>query len=651
MRGARAFALALLCATTGSTARGTASGAPPVDSAGRPLIRKLGTVDVDKVENSPIVLGGKLYRCEWFRNAGCFHFVDCETGRTTPQFAKGWSFGNAFVDGDTVYVTGTRPGKEVQMWASRDLRRWDTWTALDLPGFRIFNTSICKAEGKYVMMFEIDSPADQAGVPFTARFATSTDLKRWTVTPPECAYAKDRYTAPHCLRYLDGYYYNFYLESIRGGYEQFVVRSKDLIHWESSPLNPVLRASDDDRPIRNAELSPQDRRRIASAKNLNNSDIDFCEYRGHVVIFYSWGNQLGVEHLAEAVYDGSLADFLRGWFPATPPAKRKATPPTYLDGRPAAPLRLDAKDQGIVLRYGDGPDRCDYLGAREAIVFECGGTYYLHYDGAGPRGWLACLATSRDLTHWTKKGPILQFGAVGESDSACASAPWVYFDGRSWHMFYVATSLATPAPDYIPAVPYVTCKAKSVAPGGPWIKQKDVVPFRPKPKSYYSDTASAGCVVRHGDEYLMFFSAATGPPFRRTLGIARTRDLDGPWRVDPQPIVPLDEQIENSSLYFEPTNQTWFLFTNHVGVDSRGEYTDAVWVYWSKDLNRWDSRRKAVVLDRHNCAWSPACIGMPTVIRVQDRLAVLYDGPGGKSIDHMRRSIGLAWLDLPLEPP
>ncbi len=42
---------------------------------------------------------------------------------------------------------------------------------------------------------------------------------------------------------------------------------------------------------------------------------------------------------------------------------------------------------------------------------------------------------------------------------------------------------------------------------------------------------------------------------------------------------------------------------------------------------------------------------MPTVIRVKDRLAVLYDGPGGKSVNNMGRSIGLAWLNLPLAVP
>ena len=292
----------------------------------------------------------------------------------------------------------------------------------------------------------------------------------------------------------------------------------------------------------------------------------------------------------------------------------------------------------------------------KAIVFQSGGTYYLHYDGAGPRGWLACLATSKDLVHWAKKGPILDFGKPGEPDSACACSPWVYFDGTLWHMFYVATPFATPPPERIPAVPYLTCKATSRSPGGPWIKQKDLVPFRPKPGTFYSDTANSGYVVKHGDEYLMFFHAAafTGDAARvlkRTLGIARTKNLDGLWQVDPRPVVPPEEQIENSSLYFEPANQTWFLFTNHIGIDNRGEYTDGIWVYWSKDLNRWDPQSKAVVLDGRNCSWSKDCIGMPTVIPAGRRLALLYDAPGGKSVSHVRRSIGLAWLDLPLAPP
>ncbi len=318
----------------------------------------------------------------------------------------------------------------------------------------------------------------------------------------------------------------------------------------------------------------------------------------------------------------------------------------YPDGRPVAVLRMEAKDQGVVVKHGDGPDKCDYLGAREALIFEENGVYHLFYDGAGPKGWLACLATSKDLKTWEKKGPILEFGKPGEEDSAAACSPWVHHDGKEWHMFYLGTPNATRAPDFVPSLPYLTMKARSKSLAGPWIKQPDVVPFRCKPNSYYSHTASPGHIVKQGDEYLMFFSAS----MKRTLGIARTKDLNGPWTLDPQPIVPPEEQIENSSLYFEPSNQTWFLFTNHIGLD-RDEYTDAVWVYWTKDLNQWDPADKAVVLDGKNCTWSKKCIGMPSVIKVGNRLAVFYDASGGTSTSHMNRDLGLAWLELPLSPP
>ena len=87
------------------------------------------------------------------------------------------------------------------------------------------------------------------------------------------------------------------------------------MHWELSPLNPVLRVSDQDRQIANPRLTPAQRQRIATARNINNSDLDFCEYQGRLVINYSWGNQQGVEHLAEAMYEGTEEQFLRGWFP------------------------------------------------------------------------------------------------------------------------------------------------------------------------------------------------------------------------------------------------------------------------------------------------------------------------------------------------
>ena len=323
----------------------------------------------------------------------------------------------------------------------------------------------------------------------------------------------------------------------------------------------------------------------------------------------------------------------------------------YQDGRPTAAYRLSALDQGVVLRHGDGPGQCDYLGARDVWVFADAGTYYMHYDAAGPTAWLAALATSKDLVHWEKKGPVLRLGKPGEDDSKSASYGVTFKDGKTWHMYYLGTPNVSPAPDLVPGFPYQTMKAKSKSPSGPWEKQNEVVPFRCQPGTYYSVTASPGNIVKHRGEYLMFFSAAASPPIKRTIGIARTKNLDSAWTLDPQPIVSPEEQIENTSLYYEPSSKTWFLFTNHIGVDNRGEYTDAVWVYWSRDLNHWNARNKAIVLDQKNCTWSRDCIGLPSVVKCGKRLAVLYDAPGGNGVSHMRRDVGLAWLDLPLGVP
>jgi lysophospholipase L1-like esterase len=294
----------------------------PKDFNDRPLIRKLGTLDLDLVETTPVVFHNQLWRFEWVRDGywnnarktNFFRFIDPATGESTAPFADGHEFGSAFVHDGTMYVTGTAGRDRIQMFASHDLKTWDSWPVLAPGRYGVFNTSVCRAAGDFVLMFEIDRPTEEAGAAFTARFLRSKDLRTWTLTSPDCNYAKDRYTAPHALRWHDGWFFDFYLEAHRG-YELRVVRSRDLVHWEPSPFNPVLRASPEDKIISNTKLSASQRQRISEAVDLNNSDIDFCEWQGRLSITYSWGNQQGVEHLAEAAYDGSLAQFLNSWFP------------------------------------------------------------------------------------------------------------------------------------------------------------------------------------------------------------------------------------------------------------------------------------------------------------------------------------------------
>jgi hypothetical protein len=294
-------------------------------AAARPVITKLGTLDCDMVETTPVVFHGRLYRFEYVRPGylpnhtgdSYFRFVDVATGGFTPAFAAGYHLGSAFAEGDVMYAFGvsTWAGETVKVWRSEDLAHWTEATALHLPGWQIFNTSVCRGAAGYVMAFEIGAPPEETGVPFTIRFAASPDLTAWALTPPGCVFSKDRYTACPALRYLDGWYYMIYLEARPGPtYEEHIVRSRDLVKWEASPLNPVLQYSDEDKLIANAALTEEQRARIAGATNINNSDVDLCEFQGKVVITYSWGNQQGIEHLAEAVYEGTLAQFLKAWF-------------------------------------------------------------------------------------------------------------------------------------------------------------------------------------------------------------------------------------------------------------------------------------------------------------------------------------------------
>ena len=290
-----------------------------------PAIKKLGTIDCDMVETTPVVFQDKLYRFEYVRDnykpnttgKSYFRFVDVASGEATPSFAAGYHLGCAFAEDGAVYVYGVDAWKasKIHVFWSKDLKTWKDQTAIDLPGWGIFNTSVCKGKDGYVMAFEIDSPPEETGVPFTMRFATSPDRLTWRLTPKECVFTKDRYSACPALRLVDDYYYMIYLEAYKGYYAPNIVRSRDLMAWEESPFKPIMKHSDEDKQIANPKLTPEQRDRIAKAVDINNSDVDFCEFQGKTIITYSWGNQTGIEHLAEARYEGTEADFLRAFFP------------------------------------------------------------------------------------------------------------------------------------------------------------------------------------------------------------------------------------------------------------------------------------------------------------------------------------------------
>jgi hypothetical protein len=286
----RALCIALV--SLGFADRGSLS-----DEPHRALIRKLGTLDLGMVETTPVVFRDMLYRFEYVRKDyhsnktgnSYFRFIDVETGKATTAFAKGYDLGCVYAEGETMWVLGVDnwDGENIAVFRSRDLEHWEQHKALKLPGWGLFNTSVCKAGDRYVMAIEVGKPPQVVGVPFTMRFAESKNLLDWKLLPEACVYTKERYSACPALRYLDGWFYMLYLESRPGpNYETHLVRSKNLIRWEPSPLNPVLKASPEDELIANSKLNADHREKIARAVDLNNSDMDLCEFKGRTIITY-----------------------------------------------------------------------------------------------------------------------------------------------------------------------------------------------------------------------------------------------------------------------------------------------------------------------------------------------------------------------------
>ena len=183
------------------------------------------------------------------------------------------------------------------------------------PRWAAYNTSVCRGRDRFILAYELGEPLDEVGVPFTIFFAESDDLNSWRKCAGVTPFTPDRYSACPTIRFCDDYYYMLYLEgSYAEGFRQHLVRSGNLRRWQQSPFNPFLDFSAADYLCK-ADFSAVETGIINKARNINNSDADLCEYENRVIIYYSWGDQKGIEFLAEAFAAGPMNQFLSSWFP------------------------------------------------------------------------------------------------------------------------------------------------------------------------------------------------------------------------------------------------------------------------------------------------------------------------------------------------
>jgi len=299
----------------------------------RKRLKKLGTVKINTVESTPVVWNGKLLRFEWVRSeqwgkpgginreTGHYHFVDMSTETSLTPFAEDHSFGCCYAENGNMYVHGVRGnggGTVIDCFVSSDLKHWKSTAALTFPDdIKLYNTSVCKGDGRYIMAIEIGGTNTAVGRAFTCVFAESHDLIHWSMLDMmEYSYSRERYTACPCIRYVDGFYYMIYLEGAPcHRWIPYIVRSRDLKNFELGVTNPIMWPDDADKNVICPErFTAEELDYVEHAVDCNNSDFDLCDYNGKTVITYSWGNQYGKEFLALAEYDGSSEEFLKSFF-------------------------------------------------------------------------------------------------------------------------------------------------------------------------------------------------------------------------------------------------------------------------------------------------------------------------------------------------
>lgn len=290
-------------------------------------ITKKGTVKVDACESTPVVWKDMLLRLDVTdRNQGdklrgqfFDYFTDKPIGN--PMGFK-MMFHSAYEENGIMYVIATdrtSPNK-LLIYESDDLMNWketEIFTAPD--GWKLYNTSICSTPDNYIISVEVGGSAKEIGIGFTIFYlkASKTNIYKWSLIDPDKAvYTPERYSACPCIRWVDGYFYIIYLEELpMWCFAPYIVRTKDLVNYEMGLMNPIIAPSYEDKlEAIPGHLTDSEIQYIKETPDINNSDIDICEYHGKTYITYSWGIQLGKEFLAHAEYDGSMKEFLESFF-------------------------------------------------------------------------------------------------------------------------------------------------------------------------------------------------------------------------------------------------------------------------------------------------------------------------------------------------
>ncbi len=291
---------------------------------GFPQIKKLGVVSPNG-ESTPFVWKGECYRLELcdktcgtdYKNGACAIIRERDSGKIISCFGNGCYYYSFYQENDGAYVLGTKSengnlcGSEIILFESKDLKIWQSRSLISRDGWQFFNTALTKGDDGYVLLLEFGP------YPFSYTFARSENMIDWEFLVDDCIFGKDRYVGGPWMRFSEGWYYVIAVEQLPGAkYTNYIYRTKDFHTWYAGLYNPIFMPDENDRLISpNAfDLSEALLSKIPTGFISSNSDIDMCDLNGKTLFTYNAGNQQGFYYLAEAEYDGSVADFLKNNF-------------------------------------------------------------------------------------------------------------------------------------------------------------------------------------------------------------------------------------------------------------------------------------------------------------------------------------------------
>jgi len=305
------------------------------------------------VEVTPFVFNEKLYLMESWQKQWEYSFAkhqelfqedevrirDVAADRIVSVPLVGHGLAMTFVWEGRAYVFGSDWGnekkwqvREVSLTSSDDLENWTEPNVVlrSNDDEKFFNVSVCRGDGKFVMLVETNDPRWPA---FTFKYFVSDDLENWEQVP-DAYYGVDKYVGGPALYYEGGYYYTLYLQSLgERRYETRVTRSKDLITWEDAPVSrPFVTYQPESKvhPLRPHHI-----------RERNASDAEICYFRGKTLVYYTGGDQQFSGDLQRAEFAGTPQELLEHFF--TPEG---AVVPS------ARQLRYQENQLGAFVHYG-----------------------------------------------------------------------------------------------------------------------------------------------------------------------------------------------------------------------------------------------------------------------------------------------------------